>query len=78
MIIDKKYLLFSLKLPFSKKIYIKDLSTIYYKHTKIALCFSIGHVFCDMNTYTTTAAKLYRFLKKIVNCKEHQSHASFV
>ena len=37
MIIVKKYLLFSLKLPFSKKIYIKDLSTIYYKRTKIEL-----------------------------------------
>ena len=37
MTIDKKYLSFSLKLPLSKIKYLKDLSTIYNKHAKVAL-----------------------------------------
>ena len=38
LIIDQYYLLFSLKLPFSTKIYLKDLSTILFKHAILALC----------------------------------------
>ena len=36
MITNQKYLLFSVKLPFSKRIYLKDSLTIFFKHVKIA------------------------------------------
>ena len=41
MIIDKKYSIFSLKLPFSKKNISIFLSTIFFKNAKIALCYNL-------------------------------------
>ena len=49
MIIDKKYSIFSLKLPFPKK-YLKDLSTIFFKNAKIALCYTLLELW-DMHEY---------------------------
>ena len=72
MIIDKKIVLFSLKLPFSKKISVKDLSTIYYKHTKIDLCENFL-VFCDMSTYSNSS-KIVLILKK--NCQLQKASIS--
>ena len=57
MIIDK-HTFVSLKLPFSKRIYLKDLSTIYVKHEKIALCWIFLNSE-DIITYTLAETKGY-------------------
>ena len=64
MIINKKYLLFPPKLLFSKVIYLKDLSTIYFKHVKMPdMEIFSGYEIWVRTTYTPTAAT---FLK---NCQ---------
>ena len=65
MIIDRKYLLFSIKPLSSKRIYRKDLLTIYFRLNmpKLPCAEMIGYeIWVIMRyeyTYTPTAAKVY-------------------
>ena len=64
MIINKKYLLFPPKLLFSKVIYLKDLSTIYFKHVKMLYI----EIFSGYEIWVRTLQQQQHSLK-IVNSK---------
>ena len=65
MIINQRYLLFSQKLLFSKRTYLKDLSTIYCKH---AYKLPYAEIFIWVMRYeyvTPREAKVYQVLSKM-------------
>ena len=64
MIINKKYLLFPPKLLFSKLLYLKDLSTIYFKHVKMPYI----EIFSGYEIWVRTLQQQQHSLK-IVNSK---------
>ena len=64
MITNKKYLLFPPKLLFSKVIYLKDLSTIYFKHVKMPYI----EIFVGYEIWVRTLQQQQHSLK-IVNSK---------
>ena len=65
MIIYTKYLLFPPKLLFSKVIYLKDLSTIYFKHVKMPYI----EIFSGYEIWVRTLQLQQQHSLKIVNSK---------